>query len=133
MRFCLRLGSSNKGFFTGNLTGNMTPESRNNEQRSKNGEEKLKIRMHYQNDHGYGQLVLDVIGLLRSLNEIHGIERRRNSHGLPSPVVEGGPLDYDYCITTCRLHMCGNPMGISHFYVRKAAEKEARSSHPGQR
>lgn len=95
--------------------------------------EKLKIRVHYQNDHGYGQLVLDAIGLLRSLNEIHEIERRGNFDGLPSPVVEGGTMDFDYCIITCRWHMCGNSMGISHFYVRKVAGKEARSSYLGQR
>lgn len=69
------------------------------------------------------------IGLLRSLNEIREIGRK-NSVDLPSPVVEGGPLDFDYCITTCRLHMCDNSMGSSHFYVRKAAGKESGSSTP---
>lgn len=70
----------------------MTLESRNNEKGSKNKEEKAEIRM-------LKWLVLDTIGLLRSLNEIHEIERRRIFHGLLSPMGIGVSLKFDYCIT----------------------------------
>lgn len=62
----------------------MIPE--NNKRGHKNKKEgKAKIRMHYQNDYGYGQPVLDSIGLLRRLNEIHEIKRRKIFPRAPIP------------------------------------------------
>lgn len=71
------MSSSQKAFLIDYFCRNMIPQSRNNEPGSKNREEgKTEISMVYQNDNGYGQLVLDIICLLRSLDEIHEIKRR---------------------------------------------------------
>ena len=77
----------------------MTPGSRNNEQGSKNKEEgKAGLGMHYQNDYGYGQSVLDSIDFLRNFNEIYEIKQERFFYGLPSPMGGGGPLNFDYLL-----------------------------------